>query len=72
MLFNGKEHETVRFDYYQKTIDNIIKCWNEDMTYKEICKKFGLKQVEFALIALDLQMSGKLNYREGGFWGKDK
>jgi len=68
-LFTAETHEEVRLDFTGRTIDLFIKYWNQGYSSELIGKKLRLKQVEIALIVMDLEYDGKISPRPGGIFG---
>ena len=71
-LFTSEQHEEVRLDYTQKTIERFLELWKEGIPYKQMCKKLMISPTELALIAIDLAYVGKLPERKHGFWGAEE
>lgn len=69
-LFTSEAHEKVRLDYAPQTIEKLLEMWQAGYTHKEMCRKLMLKDIELALIVMDLDYAGKLPARAGGFWGR--
>mgnify|MGYP001263285999 CR=1 FL=1 len=68
-LFTSEPHEKIRLDFTKASIKKFIDYWNRGYSYKIIGRKLQLKQIEIALIAMDLEYAGLINQREGGIFG---
>ena len=68
-LFTSELHETVRLDFTKKTIKRFLELWQANSSYERMCKTLRITPTELALIAIDLDYTGQLPEREGGFWG---
>lgn len=71
-LFTSESHESVRLDYSEGTIAKFLELWKANFSNKAICKELKLKQVELALIVMDLDYAGRLPERKNGFWGTER
>ncbi|BDH60122.1 hypothetical protein MTP04_02520 [Lysinibacillus sp. PLM2] len=68
-LFTSDSHEKIRLDFPSRTIKAFIDYWNKGYSSKLIGRKLGLKQIEIALIAMDLEFAGEITARPGGIFG---
>ncbi len=68
-LFTSEPHEKIRLDFTETAIKNFIDYWNRGYSHKLIGRKLQLKQVEIALIAMDLEYAGLISQRDGGIFG---
>ena len=65
-LFAAEGEEEIRLDFPEGTIRNFISKWNKGKSMNEICYDLKIKQIEFALIAMDLSYKGKIEQRSKG------
>lgn len=72
ILFTGDVHETVKFDFTVKQIGTFIDMWNQGHSINKIAQKLNTSKVSAALIAMDLEMSGRIKQRVGGLLGEQK
>ncbi|MFF2179395.1 hypothetical protein ACFVT8_23530 [Lysinibacillus sp. NPDC058147] len=72
ILFTGEVHETVKFDFTIQQIGNFIAMWNHGHSINKIAQRLNTSKVSVALIAMDLEMTGKIGPRDGGLLGKQK
>ena len=68
-LFAAEGEKEIRLDYPQRTIQDFISKWNKGKSMNEICYDLKIKQIEFALIAMDLSFKGKIEQRSKGIHG---
>ncbi|WP_431811914.1 helix-turn-helix domain-containing protein [Lysinibacillus sp. FW12] len=72
ILFTGENHEIVKFDFTQHQIETFITLWNEGYPINKIADRLNTSKVSVALIAMDLEMAGRIGPRAGGLLGKKK
>ena len=72
ILFTGVEHDIVQLDFTEHQIDTFITLWNDGLPIQKISRKINTSKVSVALIAMDLEMTGKIKAREGGLFGSEK
>lgn len=72
ILFTGTAHETVRFDFTINQIGTFIDMWNRGHSINKIAQRLNTSKVSVALIAMDLEMSGRIKQRVGGLLGEQK
>lgn len=72
ILFTGEVHESVKFDFTIQQIGTFIAMWNQGCPINEIAQKLNASKVSVALIAMDLEMAGRIGPRAGGLLGKRK
>lgn len=72
ILFTGEVHESVKFDFTIQQIGTFITMWNQGYPINEIAQKLNASKVSVALIAMDLEMAGRIGPRAGGLLGKRK
>ncbi|WP_342441769.1 hypothetical protein MHB65_22250 [Lysinibacillus sp. FSL K6-0075] len=72
ILFTGEVHESVKFDFTIQQIGTFITMWNQGYPINEIAQKLNASKVSVALIAMDLEMAGRIGPRAGGLLGKMK
>lgn len=72
ILFTGEVHETVKFDFTQRQIETFITLWNQGYPINKIADRLNTSKVSVALIAMDLEMAGRIGPRAGGLLGKKK
>lgn len=72
ILFTGKAHEKVKFDFTMHQIETFVTLWNLGCPIDEIAKRLYTSQVSVALIAMDLEMAERIGPRTGGLLGKRK
>ncbi|WP_312507557.1 helix-turn-helix domain-containing protein [Lysinibacillus sp.] len=72
ILFTGKAHENMKFDFTQRQIETFITLWNQGYPINKIADRLNTSKVSVALIAMDLEMAGKIGPRAGGLLGKRK
>lgn len=72
ILFTGDVHETVKFDFTIKQIGTFIEMWNQGHSINTIAQRLNTSKVSAALIAMDLEMSGRIKQRASGLLGKQK
>ncbi|MBD8522365.1 hypothetical protein [Lysinibacillus fusiformis] len=72
ILFTGEVHESVKFVFTIQQIGTFIAMWNQGCPINEIAQKLNSSKVSVALIAMDLEMAGRIGPRAGGLLGKRK
>ncbi|MEG0451410.1 MAG: hypothetical protein RR595_16320 [Lysinibacillus sp.] len=72
ILFTGKEHDGIRFDYTEAMIDRFIEVWGNGAPAAEISKKLNVSMVSVALLVMDLEMAGRIKTRDGGLLGNKR
>lgn len=72
ILFTGEVHEIVKFDFTQRQIETFITLWNLGHPINKIADRLNTSKVSVALIAMDLEMTGRIEPRAGGLLGKKK
>lgn len=72
ILFTGKVHENMKFDFTRKQIEIFISLWNTGVPINRIAKRFLISHANVALIVVDLEMAGRIEPRVGGLLGKQK
>lgn len=72
ILFTGEVHESVKFDFTIQQIGTFITMWNQGYPINEIAQKLNASKVSVALIAMDLEMAGRIGPRAGGLLEKRK
>ncbi|MEA0563290.1 hypothetical protein [Lysinibacillus irui] len=72
ILFTGEVHESVKFDFTVQQIGTFIKMWNQGYPINKIADRLNTSKVSVALIAMDLEMAGRIGPRAGGLLGKKK
>ncbi|UPW82343.1 hypothetical protein [Lysinibacillus sp. Ag94] len=72
ILFTGDVHETVKFDFTIQQIGTFITMWNQGYPINKIAQRLNTSKVSVALIAMDLEMTGKIGPRAGGLLGEQK
>ncbi|MFJ5566158.1 hypothetical protein [Lysinibacillus xylanilyticus] len=66
ILFTGEVHDTVKFDFTTKQIEIFMTLWNLGYPINKIAQRLNTSKVSVALIAMDLEMTGKIEPRAGG------
>lgn len=69
ILFSEEEHEKVALDVTYPQVDKFILLWNEGFSINTIYRKVGVHKVTAALMAMDLEMTGRLKARRNGVNG---
>ncbi|WP_445480445.1 helix-turn-helix domain-containing protein [Lysinibacillus irui] len=72
ILFTGEVHEIVKFDFTKRQIELFITLWNQGYPINKIADRLNTSKVSVALIAMDLEMAGRIGPRAGGLLGKKK
>lgn len=72
ILFTGPDHEKVKFEFSTKQIEIFITLWNLGYPIDKLAKRLYTSQVSVVLIAMDLEMAGRIEPRVGGLLGKQK
>ncbi len=72
ILFTGEAHEKVKFDFTTKQIEIFITLWNLGYPISKIADRLNTSKVSVTLIAMDLEMAGRIEPRAGGLMGKRK
>lgn len=72
ILFTGEAHEKVKFDFTTKQIEIFITLWNLGYPINKIADRLNTSKVSVTLIAMDLEMAGRIEPRAGGLMGKQK
>ena len=71
-LFTGEAHEKVKFDFTKMQIEIFITLWNLGYPISKIADRLNTSKVSVTLIAMDLEMAGRIEPRAGGLMGKQK
>lgn len=72
ILFTGEAHEKVKFDFTKMQIEIFVTLWNQGYPINKIAERLGTSQVSVELIAIDLEMTGRIKPRDGVMKGKRK
>lgn len=72
ILFTGEAHEKVKFDFTKMQIEIFVTLWNQGYPINKIAERLGTSQVSVELIAIDLEMTGRIKPRDGVMKGKQK
>lgn len=72
ILFTGEAHEKVKFDFTKMQIEIFVTLWNLDYPISKIAERLCTSQVSIELIAIDLEMTGRIKSRDGVMKGKRK
>ncbi|WP_249072460.1 hypothetical protein [Lysinibacillus sp. BPa_S21] len=72
ILFTGEAHDKVKFEFTTKQIEIFITLWNLGCPINKIVQRLCTSQVSAALIAMVLEMSGRIKQRIGGLLGEQK
>ena len=72
ILFTGEAHEKVKFDFTKMQIEIFVTLWNLGYPINKIAERLGTSQVSIELIAIDLEMTGRIKPRDGVMKGKQK
>lgn len=71
ILFTQKEHDAVKFDFTQEQIATFVEMWEYGHSIQKIAERLKTSNVSVVLIAMDLEMAGTIEPREGGLLGKN-
>lgn len=72
ILFTGEAHEKVKFDFTKMQIEIFITLQNLGYPISKIADRLNTSKVSVTLIAMDLEMAGRIEPRAGGLMGKQK
>jgi len=72
ILFTGEAHEKVKFDFTKMQIEIFVTLWNQGYPINKIAERLGTIPVSVALMAMDLEMAGRIEPRASGLLGKRK
>ncbi|MDM5333417.1 hypothetical protein QUF56_09280 [Ureibacillus composti] len=72
VLFTQDEHETIDFSFSKTKVEKFIELWNEGYSIVIIARKLQRKQIEVTMLAMDLDIVGKIHPRPGGIFGTIK
>lgn len=72
ILFTDEVHDTVKLDFTKLQIETFVTLWNLGVPINKIAKRLNTSKVSAVLIAMDLEMTGRIVPRFGGLLGKEK